>query len=239
MYELSVLELILFAGLFLFEQTSPARIFPMRKTWAIHWCVLIAFASLWLMGLMMAWTYIPPIWLPLQNMTLGWKVLIAYLTYSLVAYWYHRIRHSNKTLWYYIHYMHHAPAHMDTRVTFWRHPLEILLDSLVVIFVGKMLGSDVDIIFYVLIIESILEIFHHSNIHTPKRMRWLGYLLQLPEQHLIHHQRGLHRWNYGTLTLWDTLFRTVQVPNEWYGKVGLLEWESTKKLLLFRYKKYN
>ena len=137
MYELTLLEVVLFAGLFLLERMKPARNFPIHKTWFAHWCLLVTFSSIWLMGLMIAWVHIPPLWIPLQNISFGKQVLIAYVTYSFVAYWYHRIRHSNHTLWHYVHYMHHAPAHMDTRITFWRHPPEMLLDSLVIIFVGK------------------------------------------------------------------------------------------------------
>jgi len=236
MRELTVLELVLFVGLLLLERINPARNFPISKIWFVHWCGLIVFGSVWLMGLMNVWTYIPPFLAPLQGMALEKQVLIAYVTYSFIAYWYHRIRHSNSTLWHYVHYMHHAPAHMDTRVTFWRHPIEMILDSLVIIFVGKMLGVDVTVIFCVLLIESMLEMFHHSNLHTPKHLHWLGYFVQLPEQHLIHHQKGLHRWNYGTITLWDTLFGTVRIPNVWNGTVGLPEWENTKSLLFFKYK---
>jgi sterol desaturase/sphingolipid hydroxylase (fatty acid hydroxylase superfamily) len=131
--------------------------------------------------------------------------------------------------------MHHAPAHMNTLVTFWRHPVEMIFDALVILVTGKLLGASLEVIYCVLLIESMLEIFHHSNINTPKKMRWLGYIFQLPEQHLLHHQYGLHRWNYGTVTLWDTIFGTVCIPVEWQGRVGVKEWNDTWKLLFFRY----
>ena len=124
---------------------------------------------------------------------------------------------------------------MDTRVAFWRHPFEIILDSILILAIGKVLGTSVEVIFCVLIIESSLEIFHHSNINTPKSLRWIGYFIQMPEQHLIHHQHGLHRWNYGTITIWDTIFKTVRVPKHWSGKLGLPECNSILKLLLYRY----
>ncbi len=235
MYELSMLELLLFIGLFILERLKPARHFPVLREWFLHWLGLMVFASLWLFGLLLLWPVVPAFWEGLQAWSLWSKVLVTYLVFSFVAYWYHRLRHSIPLLWHYIHYMHHAPAHMDTRVTFWRHPFEMVLDSLVILAVGKMIGADVEVIIGVLIVESMLEIFHHSNLHTPKRMRWVGYFLQLPEQHLIHHQQGLHRWNYGTVTLWDTLFGTVRVPADWQGQVGLPEWNDTKRLLFFRY----
>ncbi|NOY73622.1 MAG: sterol desaturase family protein [Gammaproteobacteria bacterium] len=235
MYKLSILEIILFLSLFLLEHAKPARQFPIPKMWFKHWCELMSFAIIWLSGLLAVWPYVSPIWQPLDDWPFWGQVITTYLTYSFVAYWYHRIRHNNRFLWRFVHYMHHAPAHMDTRVTFWRHPIEMIIDSLVILSIGKFLGVNAEIIFCVLIIESMLEIFHHSNIHTPKCLRWVGYFIQIPEQHLIHHQQGLHRWNYATVTLWDTLFGTVQVPDDWKGAVGLPEWNSTRKLLLFKY----
>lgn len=235
MNELSMLELLLFSTLFTLEQIRPARHYPVFKKWLLHWLGLMVFASVWLAGLLLIWPFIPAFTEALYDQLLWVQVLVTYLVFSFVAYWYHRIRHSLAFLWHYVHYMHHAPAQMNTLVTFWRHPVEMLLDSLVILLVGKMLGINMEVIFCVLIIESMLELFHHSNIATPMRLRWLGYFVQLPEQHLIHHQRGLHRWNYGTLTLWDTLFGTVRIPRQWHGRVGLPEWNDTTKLLFFRY----
>lgn len=235
MYELTMFELMLFTSLFCLERFRPAREFPVMHEWFIHWLWLMGFATLWLCGLVFIWPVVPAFWEGLQAWQFWQQVLITYLLYSFVAYWYHRLRHCVPTLWHYIHYMHHAPAHMDTRVTFWRHPAEILLDSLVILTVGKMIGADIKVIVCVLIVESMLEIFHHSNLRTPKGLHWLGYILQLPEQHLIHHQYALHRWNYGTITFWDTLFGTVQVTTKWQGQVGLPEWRDTIRLLFFRY----
>jgi len=51
--------------------------------------------------------------------------------------------------------------------------------------------------------------FQHANIRTP---RWLGYLVQRPESHGVHHGRGIHRYNYSDLPLWDMLFGTFRNP---------------------------
>lgn len=236
MYELTLVELALFAGLLLLEKVRPARSFPLHKAWFVHWCALTLFSAIWLIGLTIAWLKIPPVWQFLTDMATWTAALLMYAYYSFVAYWYHRIRHSNRVLWHYVHYMHHAPTHMDVRVTFWRHPLEMLLDSLVVLIIGKLLGASVGAFLGVLLMESILEMFHHSNLHTPKWLRCLGYVIQLPEQHLVHHQKGLHRWNYGAITLWDSLFGTVRIPDEWRAQLGLPEAAKTRKLLLFEYK---
>jgi sterol desaturase/sphingolipid hydroxylase (fatty acid hydroxylase superfamily) len=51
--------------------------------------------------------------------------------------------------------------------------------------------------------------FQHANIATP---HWLGYLIQRPESHNIHHARDVHRYNYSDLPLWDMLFGTFRNP---------------------------
>ena len=191
MYELTIVELTLFVGLLLLERLRPARHFPVHATWFIHWCGLTLFSAIWLTGLVAVWLEIPPVWHVLTGMATWQAALLMYVVYSFVAYWYHRVRHSSRLLWHYVHYMHHAPTHMDVRVTFWRHPLEMLIDSLVVLTVGKLLGASVGAFLGVLLIESILEMFHHSNLHTPRWLRKLGYIVQLPEQHLVHKYVGI------------------------------------------------
>jgi sterol desaturase/sphingolipid hydroxylase (fatty acid hydroxylase superfamily) len=59
--------------------------------------------------------------------------------------------------------------------------------------------------------------FQHANIKTP---RWLGYVIQRPEMHNIHHARGLHRWNYADLPMIDMIFGTFQNPSAWESAVG-------------------
>lgn len=235
MFELCVFEVAIFIGLLMLERLNPARKFPIAKDWYRYWLVIQFVATAWLAGLLAIWTDIPALWQPMQNLSFTYQVLVGYFVYSFIAYWYHRIRHTSKFLWHYVHYMHHAPAHMETFVTFWRHPVELVMDSIVALLVGKCLGMTGEVLISVLIVESMFELYHHSNINTPQWLRWLGYVIQLPEQHLIHHQRNLHRWNYATITLWDSLFQTVRVPTEWQGQVGVKEWNNIRILLFFRY----
>ena len=54
-----------------------------------------------------------------------------------------------------------------------------------------------------------LGVFPHLNVKTP---RWLGYVLQRPEMHAVHHERGVHAYNYGVLAFSDLLFGTWRNP---------------------------
>jgi sterol desaturase/sphingolipid hydroxylase (fatty acid hydroxylase superfamily) len=60
------------------------------------------------------------------------------------------------------------------------------------------------------ILGFVLGVFPHMNVRTP---RWLGYLLQRPEMHAVHHTRSVHGYNYGSaLALFDLLFGTFRNP---------------------------
>ena len=61
-----------------------------------------------------------------------------------------------------------------------------------------------------------LDLFVHADMRTP---RWLGYLVQRPEMHTVHHQRGHHAQNYG-LPLWDLLFGTWHNPEDRVQDLG-------------------
>jgi sterol desaturase/sphingolipid hydroxylase (fatty acid hydroxylase superfamily) len=71
--------------------------------------------------------------------------------------------------------------------------------------------------------------FQHANIKTP---RWLGYIVQRPESHCVHHERGVHRFNYSDLPLWDMVFGTFRNPAEWRGEAGFYKGASSRILAM-------
>jgi hypothetical protein len=60
-------------------------------------------------------------------------------------------------------------------------------------------------------------IFQHWNVRTP---RWIGWFVQRPEAHCLHHQRGVHARNYADFPLWDMLFGSYHNPEEFHGECG-------------------
>jgi sterol desaturase/sphingolipid hydroxylase (fatty acid hydroxylase superfamily) len=70
----------------------------------------------------------------------------------------------------------------------------------------------------VLLIVTFMGIFQHTNVKTPQ---WLGYLIQRPESHTIHHARWMHRSNYSDLPLIDMLFGTFENPKTYQHETGL------------------
>jgi sterol desaturase/sphingolipid hydroxylase (fatty acid hydroxylase superfamily) len=59
--------------------------------------------------------------------------------------------------------------------------------------------------------------FQHMGMKTP---RWLGYIIQRPESHSVHHGKGIHRYNYSDLPLWDMVFGTFRNPREFQPEHG-------------------
>jgi sterol desaturase/sphingolipid hydroxylase (fatty acid hydroxylase superfamily) len=59
--------------------------------------------------------------------------------------------------------------------------------------------------------------FQHWNVRTPQ---WIGYLIQRPEAHCVHHRLGFHYYNFADLTVWDMLFGTFRNPREFHGECG-------------------
>lgn len=144
--------------------------------------------------------------------------ILGYVTLTFVYYWWHRFRHQSNFLWRWVHQVHHSPQRIEVISAFYKHPLELfanaVLSSIVSYFV---VGLNAQSAAFAMLLSGLAELFYHWNVPTPY---WLGYLVQRPESHCIHHQEGLHSFNYGDLPLWDMLFGTFRNPRRWQGRCG-------------------
>lgn len=145
--------------------------------------------------------------------------VVGYLVLSFVNYWWHRMRHQSGFLWRWFHQMHHSARRIEVMTTFYKHPAESLADSVgaVVILYG-VVGVTPGAAALALLLCGVLELFFHWNVKTP---HWLGFLIQRPEAHCIHHEEGLHAYNYSDLAIWDILFGTFRNPRHWDATCGL------------------
>src|SRR5690606_3614035 len=115
---------------------------------------------------------------------------------------------------------------IDVYGAFYFHPLDII---------GFTLVGSVGLVFLTGIaaeaallasgLTTILAFFQHSNLRTP---RWVGYLVQRPESHSVHHQRGLHAYNYADLPIMDMLFGTFRNPARFHGENGFYDGASAR-----------
>ena len=147
--------------------------------------------------------------------------LLGYLAITFFFYWWHRLRHKSDFLWRWFHQVHHSPKRLEILTAFYKHPFELIADSLLCsLILYPLLGLNPWAASYAVLLSALAELFYHWNISTP---HWVGYIFQRPESHCIHHQHGVHAYNYADLPLWDMIFGTFRNPREWRGKCGLGE----------------
>lgn len=188
-------------------------------------------------------TYLPLIWdkylLPyqlfnLQEMNPFVSTAIALAVFELLIYIWHRTMHRNEFLWRTFHQMHHSAERLDTFGTFYFSPLDMIGFT----FIGSLtlsvfVGLSPEAVSWFLYINMFLVIFQHANIKTPQ---WLGYIIQRPESHSVHHQKGVHAFNYSDLPIFDIIFGTFKNPKYFSKEVGFYDGAShkLKDILLFK-----
>lgn len=132
------------------------------------------------------------------------------LVYEFFHYWYHRAAHSWNWLWRAGHQMHHSAESLDAFGANYLHPFDAaMFTTISSLVLFPLLGLSVEAGVVAALFLTFNAMFQHANIHTP---HWLGYLIQRPESHNIHHARGIHRYNYSDLPLWDMVFGTYRNP---------------------------
>jgi len=231
----SLTVLGLYGALILLEALFPARRLPQVKGWRSR--ALIVFGVYFY-----ASSYLPLLWgetlaryqlLDLQALNPFVGAGIAVLAYELFVYVWHRTMHRVHWLWRSFHQMHHSAERLDSYGAFYFSPLDIvgftLLSSLSLTVVG--LGPQA--VTYFLYATMFLAVFQHLNVRTPQ---WLGYILQRPESHSVHHARGIHQYNYSDLPLFDLLFGTFRNPKEFASEAGFYDGASAKlpQMLVFK-----
>ena len=212
---LPVFMLLIFLAFVAAERWFPGRPLPRVKHWARRGAVFFVVSFL-IGGLL------PELWIGFFSAhrlfdlaglgTLG-GALVALLAAELVSYVWHRSVHAVPLLWRFTHQMHHSAERVDAVGAFYFHPLDIALFTLASSGPGALIGVTPEAAAIAGLIGFALAVFQHANLRTP---RWLGTLVQRPEGHAIHHQRGVHAFNYGNIALFDQLFGTYRNPQE-YG----------------------
>lgn len=217
---LFIIQVCVFLLFSLLEKKAKAHCWPKPKRFVLYWFLVVLFGAIWFQVIIFSLQFLPTAVINLPNGVS--TVLYAYLFYSFLNYWGHRLKHSNGFLWQYFHKLHHSPSQMETKLTFYRHPVEIIFNTIVILLPVWLLGLSVEMVCAMLLIEGALECFHHSNIHYDK-FRYVDWLIQTPEMHLLHHEYGLHKYNYSPLALWDLLFFTYKRPSYLPEKLGFAD----------------
>lgn len=217
---ISLAALALYAGLMFWEWLAPGRTLPAVRGWRLKG--LAAFTVYFFLS-----SYLPIVWdqqlaqyqlFDLTGLGTIGSAAIGLLVYELGAYWWHRSMHASSLLWRGLHQMHHSAERLDTFGAFWFSPLDMIgwtaVSSLLLVLVVGVTPQPATIL---LLGIFFLAVFQHANIRTP---RWLGYLVQRPESHTIHHGKGIHHYNYADLPVFDMLFGTFRNPQGFEVETG-------------------
>lgn len=147
--------------------------------------------------------------------------LISWFIGTFVFYWWHRARHESDLLWQALHQIHHSASRIEILTSFYKHPLEIASNSIIIsIVLFAILGASPEAAAWFNLFAAMGEFFYHTNLRTP---HWVGYFMQRPEHHSIHHQFDVHDFNYGDITWWDRLFGTFKDTRQFTGRCGFKE----------------
>ncbi|WP_055392772.1 sterol desaturase family protein [Flagellimonas eckloniae] len=225
---ISLIILGMYGILMLWEAIFPARKLPKMKFWKLRG--LTSFAVFFYLS-----TYFPLIWdtylveyqvFDLTSLGAGWGAFAGIMIYELGLYIWHRSMHKNDKLWKVFHQMHHSAERMDSYGAFYFSPMDMIgftfLGSLCLVVIA---GFTAEAATLFILITTFLAIFQHSNIRTPA---WLGYIIQRPEAHTVHHAKGIHAYNYSDIPLFDIIFGTFKNPKGYENETGFYHGASTK-----------
>ncbi len=160
--------------------------------------------------------------------------VVGILVYEFAHYWYHRAAHEFDWLWRAGHQLHHSAESLDAFGAYYLHPVDTaLFTTLGSIVFYPLLGLTVEASVICAFFLTFNAMFQHMSTRTP---RWLGYLIQRPESHSVHHARGVHRFNYSDLPLWDIVFGTFRNPMGFQREHGFYPGASERipEMLAFR-----
>lgn len=202
------------------ERLFPGRRFERSRHWWLRATLLNAVQAAVAYGAAYTWDRELPrlaLW-HLDTGHLAANALLGYLALTFVYYWWHRARHETPFLWRSLHQVHHSPSRIEILTAFYKHPAEIVLNGMLsstILFVA--LGLDPGSAAAAVLLTGLAELFYHWNVRTP---RWLGFVIQRPESHCVHHERGRHTSNFSDLPIWDIAFGTFTNPQRGPARCG-------------------
>lgn len=211
---ISLVILSFYATMMIWEAIAPGRDLPKMKGWVLRG--MSSFIMFFYLS-----SYLPLFWdeylvqyqlMDLSSLGTFGGAVIGILVYEVFAWVWHWAMHKSDFLWRTVHQMHHSAERIDTYSAFYFSPLDMIgwtfLSSLCF---ALVMGLNAQANTIILLIVNFTAIFQHSNVKTPL---WMGYIIQRPESHSIHHGRGIHKYNYADLPVIDMIFGTFRNPKQ-------------------------
>lgn len=233
---ISIIVYSIFGGLFIWEQLFPARDLPKIKFWKIR-------GLLFFIVFLLLTTYFPLLWdgffssfqlMDLSSLDLITQVFLGIFLFEIVQYGWHISMHKSNFLFRISHQMHHSSERLDVPSTF----MFSINDMIGLSLVGSLsfafiMGLSPQAITIIILGTTFLGVFQHANIHTPI---WVGFIIQRPESHTLHHARGIHKYNYSDLPIIDIIFGTFKNPKSYEYETGYYLGASNKIWDMLRFK---
>lgn len=217
-----------FALFALLQRSWPGTQLPRVRGWAFKGVAFFALTLATSTVLPLLWDE----WLGQHRLLDGARLgtwggaLVGLLVVELGVYAWHRTLHRVNWLWRHSHQLHHSAERLDVYGAFYFHPLDLIgfafVTSFALIFVAGVSAPAAMIVNGVV---TFCSLFQHLNVRTPQ---WLGYVIQRPESHAVHHQRGVHAFNYSDLPIWDIVFGTFRNPAGFPAQSGLWDGASAQ-----------
>ena len=233
---LSLIILGMYGTLMLWEAFFPGRQLPKVRYWKLKG--LIAFVIFFYLSSYLP-IFINPLLEPYRLIDLSglspiWGGLFGVLLYEFGVFVWHYSMHRSNFLWKTFHQMHHSAERLDTYGAFFFSPLDMIgwtvLGSICFSLIAGLSPQSITVI---LLVTNFFSIFQHSNIKTPQ---WLGYIVQRPESHTYHHARGIHKYNYSDLPLFDIIFGTFRNPEKFEHVTGFYNGASERIMDMLQWK---
>ncbi|MGX1929373.1 sterol desaturase family protein [Flagellimonas sp. 2504JD4-2] len=232
----SIAVLAMYALLMIWEAVFPAQKLPQVKYWKFRG--MAAFAFFFFLSSYLP-LFIDPYLEPyrlfdLTNLTTLIGGLVGVCLYEFGVYVWHRALHNSDFLWRTFHQMHHSAERLDTYGAFYFSPMDMIgWTVLGSICFALLVGLSPQAITVTLLVTNFMGMFQHANIKTAP---WLGYIIQRPESHTVHHAQGIHKYNYSDLPIFDILFGTFKNPTNYEHRTGLFYGASAKVLDMLCFK---
>ncbi len=137
---------------------------------------------------------------------------------DIFMYWWHRVNHEWRILWYF-HKFHHADTKLNSTSALRFHAGELLLSYVTKIIAFSLLGISLSAILVHSLLFFPIIVFHHSNLKISERWDlFFRRFIVTPLMHRIHHSviKSETNSNYSSvLPYWDRLFRSyVKKPSK-------------------------
>ena len=199
----SLAVLAIYGALIFVEAVFPARALPQVPGW--HARALVVFAVYFFLS-----SYLPLLWgdllapfrlVDLESVHPLVGSVVGVLFFEFLVYVWHRAMHKHHWLWR----------------AFYFSPLDIVGFAMLSSITLTVVGLPAQSVTWYLYATMFLATFQHTNIRTPQ---WLGYIVQRPESHSVHHGRGIHHYNFSDLPLFDLIFGTFRNPKDFVAEAG-------------------